>query len=86
MTSAPSIARRWRAAGVLGAFAVLLAFAGCAKSETTQRELTSREHDSILGRTNIPGAFVVTRALKVSDQASARNAGLDAQASSTDDH
>ena len=79
-------ARRWRAALVLAAFAALTAFAGCSKTETAQRELTERQRDSILGKSVLPGASVVTRALSVSDRASARAASLDAQSASTDDH
>ena len=78
--------RRWRAVAVLAAFAALTAFAGCSKSETAQRELTQRQRDSILGKSVLPGASVVTRALSVSDRASARAASLDAQAGSADDH
>ena len=78
--------RRWRAVAVLAAFAALTAFAGCSKSETAQRELTQRQRDSILGKSVLPGASVVTRALSVSDQASVRAASLDAQAGSSDDH
>lgn len=79
-------ARRWRAVAVLAAFAALTAFAGCSKTETAQRELTERQRDSILGKSVLPGASVVTRALSVSDKATARAAAMDAQAASTDDH
>ncbi len=83
MTSHSVSERRLAALGVIAGLAALLAFGGCSKAGTTSRELTSREHDSILGRTNIPGAFVVTRALKVSDQAAAQaaqtNTAVDAQ-------
>lgn len=86
MTRSIPAARRWRAVAVLAAFAALTAFAGCSKSETAQRELTQRQRDSILGKSVLPGASVVTRALSVSDQASARSASLDAQAGASDDH
>lgn len=79
-------ARRWRAVAVLAAFAALTAFAGCSKTETAQRELTERQRDSILGKSVLPGASVVTRALKVSDQAASRAASMETQAASSDDH
>ena len=71
---------------VLAGFAVLLAFAGCAKSEVAHRELTERQRDSILGKSVLPGASVVTRALSASDQAASRASSMDAQAASSDDH
>ena len=83
MTPVPTTARRLHALAVLASVATLLAFAGCTKSETAHRELTERERDSILGKTNLPGAFVVTRALSASDKAAAQaaqtNADVDAQ-------
>jgi hypothetical protein len=76
--------RRGAAVALLAAFAVLLAFAGCSKSETAHRELTERQRDSILGKSILPGASVVTRALSVSDQAAARAASMDAQTGTSD--
>ena len=84
MIAHPKSRRRAGAATVLAAFATLLAFAGCSSSATTQRELTERQRDSTLGRTNIPGASVVTRALAASDKAAAQAAQMDAQVSSED--
>ena len=86
MTRVPTHGRRWLAVSVLAAFAALTAFAGCSKTETAHRELTERQRDSILGKSVLPGASVVTRALSVSDRASARAASLDAQAGGSDDH
>lgn len=86
MTRVPTHGRRWLAVSVLAAFAAFTAVAGCSRTETAHRELTQRQRDSILGKSILPGASVVTRALSVSDQASARSASLDAQAGASDDH
>ena len=85
-SSRVSARRRAGAVLLLAGFAVLLAFAGCSKSETAHRELTERQRDSILGKSVLPGASVVTRALSVSDQATARASSMDAQAAASDDH
>lgn len=60
----PRLVRRMLALAALAAFA-----AGCSQSATSHRELTERQRDSTLGRTNIPGASAVTRALAESDRA-----------------
>ena len=86
MTRVPTHGRRWLAVFVLAAFAALTAVAGCSRTETAHRELTQRQRDSILGKSILPGASVVTRALSVSDRATARSASLDAQAGASDDH
>jgi hypothetical protein len=44
----------------------------CARDEAPKRVLTERERDSTLGKSAIPGGAAVTRALQVSDSASAR--------------
>jgi hypothetical protein len=50
----------------------------CGKDEdTTKRDLTQREKDSILGASQIPGAKAVKRALTSADSAAARQARLD---------
>ena len=59
--------------------ALLLLAAGCSQSVSTKRELTQRERDSTLGKSVLPGASVVTRALKESDRASAAAQQLDQQ-------
>ena len=66
----------------IATLALLLAAAGCSQSTTSSRELTQRQRDSTLGKSVLPGSFVVTRALKTSDQASAAAKQLDAQAAS----
>jgi len=67
---------------IVGAL-LLAAVSGCAREATSRRELTQRQRDSTLGRSVIPGAGTVTRALNVSDEASraaaARNAEIEEQ-------
>jgi hypothetical protein len=43
----------------------------CAQKSTGTRTLTERERDSTLGKSVIPGGAAVTRALEVSDSATA---------------
>lgn len=54
------------------ALASALALASCARKAPPQRELTERERDSTLGKSILPGAGVVTRAMEVSDSSAAR--------------
>ena len=55
-----------------------LGISACGKDEdTTKRDLTQREKDSILGASQIPGAKAVKRALTSADSAAARQARLD---------
>lgn len=57
----------------------LLALAGCAKSESTDRApLTERERDSVLARQPIPGAAGVGEALEESDRAAADSKSMNA--------
>ncbi len=62
--------------------AALLALAGCAKSESTQKNLTERQRDSILAKEPIPGATGVGAALKASDNEAKRAADMNAQVDS----
>jgi len=84
MTSLPTPSRRLQGLAVIAGLATLLAFAGCTRAETTHRELTERQRDSILGKTNIPGAFVVTRALAATDKAAAQAAQTNADVAAQD--
>jgi len=65
----------------IGLTLVALLAAGCGGS-STHRELTQRERDSTLGRSVIPGAGTVTRALQESDRAGSAAHSLDAQVDS----
>jgi hypothetical protein len=56
-----------------GAFAL----ASCGTSHAPKRVLTERERDSTLGKSVIPGAAVVTRALEASDSAKASAQRMD---------
>jgi hypothetical protein len=70
--------RSVQAAAVFATFATFALLAGCAKSEKTAKTpLTERQRDSILATEPIPGAPVVGAALRASDKASARAAGMD---------
>ena len=51
--------------------------ASCGTSHAPKRVLTERERDSTHGKTVIPGAAGVTRALEVSDSAAARAQRMD---------
>lgn len=62
--------------------ALALLLAGCSQGTTAHRELTQRQRDSTLGKTFVPGAATVTRALEVSDQASKAASDMDAQVES----
>jgi len=65
-------------------FAVLaaaLTLASCkGNSVTAGTGRTERERDSIIGRSKVPGAAAVQRALDVSDSAQRRGAQLDSAA------
>jgi len=56
-----------------GAFAL----ASCGTSRAPKRVVTERERDSTLGKSVIPGAAGVTRALEVSDSAAAQAQRMD---------
>lgn len=59
------------------ALACALALASCAQKAAPHRELTERERDSTLGKSILPGASVVTRAMEVSDSSAARAQRMD---------
>lgn len=54
-----------------------LLLASCGTSSTPKRVLTERERDSTLGKSVIPGAAGVTRALEASDSAKASAQRMD---------
>ena len=58
--------------------AVLTLVAGCTKeSEQTKSTLSEREKDSIIARSQIPGAKAVQKAMTTADSAAARQARID---------
>ena len=59
--------------------ALTIGITACGKDEpdTSKRDLTQHEKDSILGASTIPGAKAVKRALTSADSAAARQARLD---------
>ena len=66
--------------------AALLALApvGCGRASNGRAaadSMTTRQRDSALGTSRVPGATGITRALSASDSADARNAKLDSLAS-----
>jgi hypothetical protein len=50
------------------AAACLIALAGCSTQKHATRELSERERDSLIARSQLPGASVVGRAMAVSDR------------------
>ena len=64
---------------LVASLALVALVAACAKDDdnTTKRELTQREKDSILGASQIPGAKAVNRAMTSADSATARALRLD---------
>lgn len=66
-----------KSAALALALVIALALASCGSSTTTKRTLTERERDSTLGKSAIPGGAAVTRALEVSDSATARSRRMD---------
>lgn len=71
-----------RHAVLAAAAAALLLASGCAREATARRELTQRQRDSTLGRSILPGAVTVTKALEASDRAATRSQDLDRQVES----
>ena len=70
-----------RLLALAGALSCALLLASCAQKAAPHRELTERERDSTLGKSVIPGAAGVTKALEVSDSAAVRAQRMDAQGS-----
>ena len=55
----------------------MIALAGCSTEKHATRELSERERDSLIARSQLPGASVVGRAMAVSDRMERRAARLD---------
>ena len=53
---------------ILIAVAGLIAGAGCSSGRHATRKLSERERDSLIARSQLPGAAVVGRAMSVSDR------------------
>jgi hypothetical protein len=68
---------RQRILALLAATLLACAATACTQNHAPQRQLTERERDSTLGKSVIPGAAVVTRALAVSDTAPAQAQRMD---------
>ena len=59
---------------------LLLVAAACASNDTQANRrdtMTQRQKDSVLGQSGLPGAQGVTKALRASDSAKARQAQMD---------
>ena len=63
---------------ILASAALALLIAGCAQhsDQASRAPLTERQRDSVIARSNLPGATVVGRAMSVSDRAADRAAGM----------
>jgi hypothetical protein len=65
-------------AALVAVLALMSPAAGCSRPEkSAQAPLTERQRDSILATEPIPGAPAVGAALRASDKASERSAGMD---------
>jgi hypothetical protein len=64
--------RRWRT--IIVAASLL---AACGDSNPKPAPLTQRQHDSVIGASNLPGATGVRGAMRLADSQTARNARLD---------
>lgn len=66
--------------------ALLVLAAGCMKkAQEAPRQLSERQRDSLIGVSQIPGGFVVTRALAASDSSAARANRMGRDLQKTDD-
>ncbi|MGE0354425.1 MAG: hypothetical protein AB7I33_03675 [Gemmatimonadales bacterium] len=59
---------------------LLLQCSGGARSGVARDTMTTRERDSVIGASKLPGAAGVRGALRATDSAAARNARLDSVA------
>jgi len=64
---------KWIAAAILAMFA-----AGCSQGAAPKHELTEAQRDSVLGRSDLPGASAVGRAMQASDKEAHHAADLNA--------
>ena len=75
--------RRHRMAGaaaLIAGLALVLAAGGCGNmldSDTTRQALTTRQRDSTIAKSVLPGAAVVGRAMAESDRSAIRPASMD---------
>jgi hypothetical protein len=77
MRTLPEVLGRW---ALLAAFAAATLVSGCANlvdSESARTALSTRQRDSTLAESALPGAATVGRALERSDDALVRSAALD---------
>lgn len=51
--------------------------AACGSAKPKPAPLTERQHDSVIGASNLPGASGVRGAMRLADSQTARNARLD---------
>ncbi|MEP7028548.1 MAG: hypothetical protein ABI960_08125 [Candidatus Eisenbacteria bacterium] len=63
--------------GIASALLAALGIVSCSPKAEPHRALSERERDSTLGKSVIPGAAGVTRALEASDSAAARAQRMD---------
>ena len=59
-----------------------LVISGCSHHESSTKQLTERQRDSLIGASKLVGAPVVARALQESDHAAASVSNLNAQVDS----
>jgi hypothetical protein len=73
--------------GLLMLLAALLCAIGCSggDAEKTEKRLSTRERDSILAESPLPGSGVVGKAISVSDSLDARTKRIDSQVQTIDD-
>ncbi len=74
--------RGWPLAPIVLALLAAALGAACSREPSAGRSLTERERDSTLGRSSVPGAGAVSRALGQSDRAAGEARALDAQVDS----
>ncbi len=62
---------------ILLCFALLAGCNGGSSGKSSRKKLTTRQRDSVLSRSKLPGAKVVGKAISVSDTAAARAKRID---------